>query len=267
MARSEANKEWRKARIYHFAKIYKDGSDSKHFWKSVKSIYGTTKDNYIAKLVTDTGHAIEDDMTKATLLNNAFAAISTKDVDSIDVADWSPVNKFGCNLSGCDFDCSTVYSVLNSLDETKATGPDGIGNKILRACSYSLCEPLTYIFKRSLNVGEFPTLWKSSNIVPIFKQGDASLISNYRPVSLLCCVSKVFEKIVYERLYNYCISNDILSSNNSGFKRGDGTVNRLLYITETIEKALDTGMNVAMVFLDISKAFDKILFEGLLFKL
>ena len=101
----------------------------------------------------------------------------------------------------------------------------------------------------------------------VYKQGDQAFVNNYRPVSLLCCISKVFEKIVYNVLYNYCTNNNLLSTKNSGFKKGDGTVNRLLYITEKIHQAMDLGQEVGMVFLDISKAFDRVWHKGLLFKL
>ena len=126
---------------------------------------------------------------------------------------------------------------------------------------------LTYLFKKSIESGIFPQKWKQSNVVPVFKQGDTQIVSNYRPISLLCNLSKVFEKIVYNCLYDYCIENNLLSVRKSGFKKGDGTVNRLIYITNNIYKALDAGEEVAMVFLDISKAFDKVWIQGLLHKL
>ena len=90
---------------------------------------------------------------------------------------------------------------------------------------------------------------------------------NYRPISLLSCTSKVLERVVYNKLYDHCDVNNLLSPRNSGFKRNDGAVNRLLYLVDRIHKGLDDEKEIAMVFLDICKAFDKVWHKGLLFKL
>ena len=118
-----------------------------------------------------------------------------------------------------------------------------------------------------LQQGFFPTEWKNANITPIHKKEDKQIKSNYRPVSLLPCLSKVFERIVFKILYQYCLINNLLTERNSGFKPLDSTVNQLIHITHHIYKALDKGHDVCMIFLDVSRAFDKVWYDGLLFKL
>ena len=123
------------------------------------------------------------------------------------------------------------------------------------------------MFQISLNSGQFPNIWKKANVVPLFKKGEKNSKTNYRPISLLSNVSKVLERLVYNDLYEHCIKNKLLSPKNSSFKKGDGAVNQMLCLTDNIYKALDSGNSVAMVFLDISKAFDRVWHKGLLFKL
>ena len=156
---------------------------------------------------------------------------------------------------------------MKSLDASKATGPDGIGNSVLKSCASALCVPISIVSQISLNLGSFPKIWKKANVVPIFKKGEKNCKSNYRPISLLSNVSKVLERLVYNILYEYCVKNKLLSPKNSGFKKGDGAVNQMICLTDKIYKALDSGKNVVMVFLDIQKAFDRVWHKGLLFKL
>ena len=115
--------------------------------------------------------------------------------------------------------------------------------------------------------GIFPNSWKEANVAPVFKKGDRQDLKNYRPVSLLSCTSKLLERVVYNRLYEYCMVNDLLSYRNSGFKKRDGSVNRLIYLVDKIYKGLDDEKEVAMVLLDITRAFDRVWHKGLLFKL
>ena len=101
----------------------------------------------------------------------------------------------------------------------------------------------------------------------IFKKYDPSVVSNYRPISLLSAVGKVLEKVVHKHLFNYIRDHEILSALQSGFIPGDSTVNQLVDIYNTFCKSPDEGKEVRAVFCDISKAFDKVWHRGLLFKL
>jgi hypothetical protein len=106
-----------------------------------------------------------------------------------------------------------------------------------------------------------------ANVVPIFKKDDRQSKENYRPISLLPSLSKICEKIVFVRLYNFLLEINFLNLFQSRFRPGDSTVNQLIFIVHKIHEALELGKEVRMVFLDISKAFDKVWQKGLLFKL
>ena len=101
----------------------------------------------------------------------------------------------------------------------------------------------------------------------VHKKGDLSLVSNYRPISLLNSVAKLFEKPVFKYLYNYLQDNNMLSSLQSGFIPGDSTVNQVAYLYHMLTEALDAGKEVRTVFCDISIAFDRVWHEGLIYKL
>ena len=119
----------------------------------------------------------------------------------------------------------------------------------------------------SLQSGQVPSTWKEANVSPVHKKDDPSIISNYRPISLLNTVGKVMEKIVHKHVFNFCRDNSILTALQSGFVPGDSTVNQLIDLYNTFCKALDEGKEVRAVFCDISKAFDRVWHRGLLYKL
>ena len=106
-------------------------------------------------------------------------------------------------------------------------------------------------------------------MTPVYKKGRKQLIKNYRPISLLPICGKIFEKIVFNTLYSYLNENNLLTKNQSGFRPGDSTINQLLFLVNDIHEAFDNPkcLEVRAVFLDISKAFDKVWHEGLIFKL
>ena len=110
-------------------------------------------------------------------------------------------------------------------------------------------------------------MWKHANVMLLFKIGDSSKLNNYRPVSLLFCTSKILECIVFKTVFNYLRDNNILSSHQSGFQSGDSTVNQVAYLYHVFSHALDRKKDDRIVFCDISKAFDRVWHEGLLFKL
>ena len=115
--------------------------------------------------------------------------------------------------------------------------------------------------------GSFPSEWKKGIVVPIHKKDGKRCFKNYHPVSLLPICGKFFEKLIFNEMFKFFIENELTSSNQSGFKHGNSCINQLLAITYEIYKSFDEGFEVRGVFLDISKAFDKVWHEDLIFKL
>ena len=133
----------------------------------------------------------------------------------------------------------------------------------------SIVRPLSIIFKNCLHSRSFPNNWKKSNVVPIHKKGDKQLLQNYRPVSLLPICGKIFERIIFNPIFEYLEKNSLLCPNQSGFRPFDSCENQLLSIVHDIYANFDQHPTLEMRanFLDILKAFDKVWHEGLLFKL
>ena len=94
-----------------------------------------------------------------------------------------------------------------------------------------------------------------------------NIVTNYRPISLLPLCGKIFEKIIYDSMYTHIFGNNLISDKQSGYRRNDSTVKQLLSITHKIYKAFDDGEEIQAVFLDISRAFDRVWHEGIIFKL
>ena len=157
--------------------------------------------------------------------------------------------------------------VIRKLDPNKAHGHDKISIRMLKLSDKAICKPLHMIFTSCLETGVFPIHWKKANVVPIHKKESKQLVKNYRPVSLLPICGKVFERLIYNEVYPYLIDNNLISSHQSGFKGGDSCINQLLSITHDIYKSFDEGFEVRGVFLNISKAFDRVWHDGLIFKL
>ena len=160
-----------------------------------------------------------------------------------------------------------VNNLLKNVDVGKACGFDGIGNNILKLCANGISNSFTSFVNFSFSSGKYPDKWKLANVIPIFKKDDRQSKLNYRLISLLVSLSKIVEKIAYIRLYNFLLEIGFLIPLQSGFRPGDSTVNQLMYIVHTIYHTLEQGKEVRMVFLDISKAFDKVWHKGLLYKL
>ena len=137
-----------------------------------------------------------------------------------------------------------VQIILKSLPVGKATGPDEIKNVILRELAEVLASPLACLFNQSLCQGT----------VPVPKEGKSSLLSNYRPISLLSNLDKSMERIVFKHLYHHFLVNETLTPLQSGFIPGDSTVNQLTFLYDTFCKALDSRLGVRVIFCDISKA-------------
>ena len=138
---------------------------------------------------------------------------------------------------------------------------------MLKECGPSIYKPLEIIFNQCLKPGVSPSEWKKGNIVPIHKKGDKQALKNYRPVSLLPICGKILERLMFNEMFEFFIENKLIPSSQSGFKPGDSCINQLLSITHEIYSSFDEGLEVRSVFLDISKAFDKVWHDGIIFKL
>ena len=121
-----------------------------------------------------------------------------------------------------------VFSLLNKLNKSRATGLDKISARLIRKCADLICIPICDIFNQSISLGIFPDDWKCARVTPLFKQGDRDDLNNYRPIYVISVVANVFERIVYDQLYAYLEEHDIICKYQSGFRAIQSTTTALL---------------------------------------
>ena len=161
-----------------------------------------------------------------------------------------------------------VAEAISQLEIGKASGPDEIPVVVLKNCAPELSFILSHIFNMCLQESVFPECWKVSSVVPVFKNsGDQSDPKNYRPISLLSVVSKLFERLINNRLVQHLEATNLFTDFQYGFRSARSTADLLTVITERIYRSLDNNGGAQAVALDISKAFDKVWHAGLLHKL
>jgi hypothetical protein len=238
----------------------------KKYWKIAKQIYGSKKCIGIPSLKMG-NISVTTSSEKANLFNNYFAEHQTQPIVPQDHLLPPTIFKTISRLNSVHTNPNEVHKILKGLDCGKANGSDGVSNHLLKENAAQIATSLSELYNNSFRLAKVPTAWKESNICPIHKKEDKSLISNYRPIALLSNIGKVQERVVYIHLYRYLKINDLLTWKNSGFKELDSAINQLLFITDKIHKALENGKEICQVFLDVSKAFDRVWHKGLLHKL
>ena len=158
-----------------------------------------------------------------------------------------------------------VEDILLRLNVHKASGVDGIPARILKIYAKELSWPLTYLFNLSFTLGEVPLIWKRANITPVFKANAKENVENYRSISLLSILGKCQERIVHRVVYSHV--SPFLNGWQHGFVKGRSCITQLVLTHHMWHKALDDGLQVDAVFLDFTKAFDRVHHKILLNKL
>ena len=268
--RTECNDSIVEAKLAYLENLGNDLNDSKctskNYWKIIHRVMNKSRAPKIPPIL-DMGKFILNCSDKAKLFNDFFAKQCTLLLnDSILPEFYHKTEERIDNVNILDED---ILMLIRKLNPNKASGSDGISGQMLLICDESVVLPLGIIFKNILDTSVYPDLWKVADVTPIFKKEDKQLIKNYRPISLLPICGKIFEKLVFNKLYSYLSANNLITKNQSGFIPGDSCTNQLLFLVNEIHEAFEnqSSLEVRAVFLDISKAFDKVWHEGLLFKL
>ncbi|CAB3386657.1 Hypothetical predicted protein [Cloeon dipterum] len=171
----------------------------------------------------------------------------------------------------CDLVCTSaeVHNRLQQIKASAAAGPDGLPAPLLKHCAAALAPSLTHVFNKSLESAELPPDWKTAAVTPIFKDGEKSNMQNYRPISITSLVGKTLERIVRDRTVEYLEKEEVIPSCQHGFREKRSCTTLLTGTIDNWTAALDeaSGTHIHAVFLDWSKAFDKVSHPRLLSKL
>ena len=234
-------------------------TNPKRFWSF---FHFKTKSQALPDVISDSERECSAPSDKATLFNCYFGSVFNHDLttghpllDNVDCPE----------ITDPFFTVSQVEECLHDLDVKRAYAPNSIPLVVLKQCRFLLAPPMTLLFNACIQAECIPTEWKKAFVVPIHKKGDKKIVSNYRPISLLCSVSKMLERCIFNQLYPEVESR--IHPLQHGFIKGRSCASQLVDVYHRIGATLDKGGQVDMIFLDFSKAFDCISHSLLIYKL
>ena len=241
----------------------KSKDSPKQFWSYVKSKLKTK--SRIPTLTKSDGTKALSSQEKAEALNDFFGSVYQEESDT----DVPPVTKNYSNepLSTIQITDEMVINKLKSLDPGKSTGPDGWHPYLLQSLADSLCTPLRILFNKSLCEGIVPSQWLEAYITAIFKKGQKSVISNYRPVSITTVICKIMESIIRDHIVSYMTTNKLFTDEQHGFVPKRDCMTNLLIAMEEWTAAIEIGNDIDVIYTDFAKAFDSVPHKRLLIKL
>lgn len=262
------NNQWNK-KISGFQK------GSKHFWTATKLL--TKPKNDIPPIKTTANKFLLTDQEKANEIAISFekAHLTTFSYKSDANTEFlvSSSNRFLNFFKPSDDKIplpnpSEVFKCIKFTKTKKSPGIDQILNIQLKHLSKKALIYLTQIYRACFRLSYFPSAWKVANVIAISKPGkDSSNAGNYRPISLLSSLSKIFEKLIANRLNSHIKAKNLLMNQQFGFRQGHSTSHQLLRVTKHIKKEFKKRRSTGMLTFDIEKAFDSVWHNALLYKL
>ena len=265
---NSTNKLICKAKRSYYEKLGTKLSDPqighKSFWTAFKRITNKKKLTNIPPIF-DNNTYVTNFQQKTKIFNDYFADQCKIHDNGSALPEF--IYKTNASISHININVDQIVDIIQKYSSKKAHGCDEMSVAMLQLCASEVAIPLTLIFQKCLISGTFPNLWKSANVQPIHKKDDRQLKSNYRPISLLPICGKILEKIIFDQVYSFLNENKLISKHQSGFRPGDSTIYQLISITSNIYDSFEKYDETRALFLDISKAFDKVWHKGLIFKL
>ncbi|KAJ8042793.1 RNA-directed DNA polymerase from mobile element jockey [Holothuria leucospilota] len=200
---------------------------------------------------------------KANILNEQFKKVFTRENDILPPVDSNTIP----TMPDIEVSLEGVVKLLKELNPNKASGPDGIPAHILKLAAEEVAPALCSIFQKSLDTGVLPSSWLCANISPVFKKGDRSLASNYRPVSLTSICCKVLEHIIHSQIMGHFDNYSVITNRQHGFRQRHSCESQLILTTNDLVQSLDHRSQTDMIIMDFSKAFHTVPHNRLLCKL
>ena len=258
-------------RKHHLKQFDKANGNSKETWKVINEIRGKQKVKIKPSFIID-GTLVEERRIIANGFNNYFTSIASKLNESENELLIEPLPKYTDYIKNsvessiflADSSPEEIIEIIKELSSNKASDIPII---ILKRCSHMMSPILAKFFNSFSNLGLFPSILKTGIVSPVFKKDNPQLFENYRPISTLPIFSKLFEKIIYKRIYAFLIAKNILYEKQFGFRKNHSTSHAINYSVKYVADNIEQKKHVVGIFLDLSKAFDTICHSKLLVKL
>ena len=258
---------------YITSKIEDSKNNTKLMWKTLNSLLGRNKRTKLPDFfLNEDGDKVSSNANIAENFNNFFANIGKTLADKIPEpsCDFKPPLSSYNNSSSLFLSPTSdeeIIKITLKLKNSDSSGSDDISNNILKQIIHTISKVISHIFNSSLSSGIVPSLLKEANVTPIFKAGDKHDFTNYRPISILPALSKLLEKVVYTRIFDFISHHNVLTSQQFGFRPKRSTYMAINELYCKIAENLDQKLHTVGIFLDLSKAFDTINHDILLNKL
>lgn len=263
--RNEYVAELRKSkRQYYYDKLDKCGDDSSKVWRVLKELLTVTS-RPVSRVEAD-GRIIEDPSQVADVLNNFFIDSIAKINENIRKVPYEDAIHYDHEVMK-DIIMPSKEDLHNILKKNKKKGSGELNSTVIKECWEELGDVVFRIVEKCINEGVMPDLLKSSTITPIPKVKGSYKPEDFRPINVLPALDKGIESIVHENITHFIKVNNILSECQSGFREQHSTESAILLVLENWRRALDMGILVLAVFIDLKRAFETINRNTLLKKL
>ena len=203
------------------------------------------------------GILYDDATAMANILQQQYQSVFSNPQTNTDI-NIDDNNQSNTLIEDTEFTEDDIAQAINILPGNSAGGPDKFPACILKECKNTIVKPLYMIWRKSLDTGEIPHIYLQQCIIPIFKKENRAKAENYRPVSLTSHIIKLFERVLRVKLIDYIESNEILTNYQYGFRQGRSCMSQLIHHYENLISILEENENADALYLDMSKAFDKV---------